>query len=203
MADTAVIETQERRSGRPGPPLDEAALASIRRSRRILVLGSSGAGKSHLSVRLAEILGIEVVHLDDHRRPSDGRPCDDREWHEIVKQLAARESWIMDGTYERSLYLRIPRADAIILLECPPELCLERVVRRDAAGAKALRDDRSSESPHAVDPNHVQYIADYASVTRPRVLADIERYGRGKTVAVVPAPEAVDRFLSALQHVSA
>ena len=185
---------------RPGSRFDEATLASLRRSRRILVLGSSGAGKSHLSRALAEILGIDAIHLDDHFWHSDGQPCGDREWREIVKELAARESWIMDGTYERSLDLRLPRAEAIILLECPSEICLERVLRRESEGPRPVRHDRSSQSPHPIDPHHVQYISQYASVTRPFVLGCIERHGRGKTVVVVQAPEAVGPFLSALRQ---
>ncbi len=32
--------------------------------RRVLIIGSGGAGKSRLSVRLGEALGIPVLHLD-------------------------------------------------------------------------------------------------------------------------------------------
>ena len=170
MACSRVTETEAGAPERPGSRLDEAALALLRRSRRILVLGSSGAGKSHLSRALAGILGIDAIHLDDHFWQPDGQPCGDREWREIVKELAARESWIMDGTYERSLDLRMPRAEAIVLLECPSELCLERVLRRESEGAKPVRHDRSSPSPQQIDPHHVRYISHYASVTRPVVL---------------------------------
>ena len=203
MVCPQITETEERAPEHPGSRFDEATLASLRRSRRILVLGSSGAGKSHLSRDLAEILGIDAIHLDEHFWQSDGQPCGDCEWREIVKELAARESWIMDGTYERSLDLRMPRAEAIILLECPSELCLERVLRRESEAPKPLRHDRSSESPHQIDPHHVQYVLQYDSVTRPVVLECIERYGRGKTVAVVQAPEGVGPFLSALRHAAA
>jgi hypothetical protein len=102
----------------------------------------------------------------------------------------------MDGTYERSLDLRIPRADAIILLECPSELCLERVMRRETQIPKPLRRKRCSGSSYQIDRDHLQYVSQYASVTRPIVLKHIERYGRGKTVVVVHAPEAVGPFLS-------
>lgn len=179
---------------------DEAALASLRRSRRILVLGSSGAGKSHLSRDLAEVLAIEAIHLDDHFWQADGEPREDREWRKIVKDLADRDAWIMDGTYERTLDLRLPRTDAIILLECPSELCLERILKREKTVPSPQWVHRASRSPQRIDPHHVRYVSQYASVTRPMVLDAIERYGRGKTVTVVKAPRAVAPFLSALQH---
>ena len=197
-----VTESGARWCERPDVAVDASTLASLRRCRRILVLGPSGAGKTHLTRDLAAILRIEAIHLDDHRRPSDGEPCGDREWREIVKDLSARESWIMDGTYERSLDLRMPRADAVILLECPTELCLERVLRRERERPIPPRCEGGEASSDPIDPHHVRYISEYAWVTRPVVLDHLERYGRSKTVAVLPAPEAVGPFLSALHRIA-
>jgi len=199
MARVGLEDTQEQAAEhRSGGHFDEATFASLWRSRRILVLGSSGAGKTHLSRNLSGILGLEAIHLDDHFWQPDGQPCGDREWRAIVTQLAMREAWIMDGTYERSLELRMPRAEAIILLECPSELCLERVVRREQKIPRPLGQHRSGGSAHQLDRNHVQYVSQYSWVTRPIVLDHIERYGRGKTVTVVQAPEDVDSFLVGL-----
>jgi adenylate kinase family enzyme len=196
MTQAGLREKQEPAAEqRPGVPFDEATFESLWRSRRILVLGSSGAGKSHLSRNLSRILGIEAIHLDDHFWQPDGHPCGDREWRETVKELAARESWIMDGTYERSLDLRMPRADAIILLECAAELCLERVLRRDGWITRPTEKNHSGGSSYQIDRSHVQYVTQYAWATRPIVLDHVERYGRDKTVVAVHAPEGVDSFL--------
>jgi len=183
--------------------VDSATLASLCRARRILVLGSSGAGKSHLSRRLREILGLDPINLDDHFWLPDGRPRGDREWRKLAAGLAARDSWIMDGTYERSLDLRIPRSDAIILLECPAALCLERVLQRERQNPSRQWLTRSGESPKRIDRHHVQYVVHYASTTRPAVLASIERHGRGKTLTVLQVPEAVEPFLSKLRRFAA
>lgn len=199
MAQTTAIETSEPAFVRPTGLRCDDTVASLRRRRRILVLGSSGAGKSHLSRDLAAILGIDAIHLDDHFRLPDGRPRPEREWRELVSRLAARDAWVMDGTYERSLDLRLPRADAIILLECPSELCLERVVERESRTSGAPTRERSRWSTHPIDPHHVGYIARYGTVTHPFVLQQIERYARGKPVAVLQAPDDVEPFLAALQ----
>jgi len=200
MERAELVETQEPAAERrPGDPSDEATFALLRRSRRILVLGSSGAGKSHLSRNLSRILGIEAIHLDDHFWHPDGHPCDAREWRETVKELAARESWIMDGTYERSLDLRLPRADAIVLLECASELCLERVLRRERWITKALGEKRAGGSSRQIDRNHVEYVTQYARVTRPIVLEHVERYCGDENVVVVEAPEGVDSLLRGLE----
>lgn len=151
------------------------------------MLGSSGAGKTHLSRRLAEVLGLACIHLDEHFWLPGQVPRGDREWRATVSRLVQRESWIMDGTYERSLDLRLPRADALVLLDCPRTRCLERVLRREGARG-------------AVDPDHLRYVWNYPRATRPVVLASIALYARGVPVAVVDGPESAAGLLSQLQR---
>jgi adenylate kinase family enzyme len=183
----------------PAKHCDQAPIAAIRDARRILVLGSSGAGKTHLSERLSEILGIALIHLDAHFWQPGHQPRGEREWRDGVSKLAQRESWVMDGTYERSLDLRIPHADAIIVLDCPRNRCLDRVLRRQLESKGKQRRDRAERCAERVDLNHVRYVMQYDEVTRPQIFASIERYGRGKPVAKLRGPEDVDPFVSMLQ----
>jgi hypothetical protein len=46
-------------------------------------------------------------------------------------------------------------------------------------------------------------VSHYASNTRPAVLASIERHGRGKAVAILEAPKAVEPFISKLRRCAA
>ena len=176
----------------------ESVGSAIQLARRVLVLGSSGAGKTHLSSRLGAILGLDVIHLDDHFWQPGYRPREGREWRKMVSQMAERDSWIMDGTYERSLDLRIPQADAIILLECHRMRCLVRVLRRQADGWIRSHLEESHDGSTRFDANHIRYVWHYPTVTRPAVLADIGRFGRGKPVVLIDGPEGVTPFLSSL-----
>jgi adenylate kinase family enzyme len=175
-----------------------AAGSSIQLARRVLVLGSSGAGKTHLSSRLGAILGLDVIHLDDHFWQPGYRPREEREWRKMVTEMTGRDSWIMDGTYERSLDLRIPRADAIVLLECHRMRCLGRVLRRQADGWIRSHLEQRHDGSDRFDANHIRYVWHYPTVTRPAVFADIGRYGRGKPVVLIDGPEGVGAFLSSL-----
>ena len=83
-------------------------------SKRILVLGSSGSGKTFLSLRLGQALGIEPIHLDMQFWKPGWVPTPREEWRKTVSSLVAKQSWIMDGTYESTLDLRLPTCDAII-----------------------------------------------------------------------------------------
>ena len=63
--------------------------------RRVLVIGSGGAGKTTFSLALAKRTGLPVVHLDAHFwRPGWGQP-ESEEWADQVDRLAAEPRWIM------------------------------------------------------------------------------------------------------------
>src|SRR5262252_10612002 len=89
-------------TNRAPPMASDADLAVLCQARRILVLGSPGAGKTLLATSLCRHLGLQLVRLDDFFwKPGPVRlPTD--EWRTRVAQLAARPSWVMDGTYEAS-----------------------------------------------------------------------------------------------------
>jgi hypothetical protein len=59
------------------------------------------------------------------------------EWLGLQEALCAGESWIIDGNYADSLSPRLARADAIILLDRSPMLCLFRYLWRTAHLARA------------------------------------------------------------------
>src|SRR6478672_8699445 len=91
-----------------GPPFDSRANPNAEQTRRtfvkpsmqkILIIGSSGAGKSTFAKQLGEITGIEVVHLDKvYWRPNWVEMPKD-EWRKTVAHLLAGDTWIMDGNY--------------------------------------------------------------------------------------------------------
>ena len=97
---------------------------------RILVIGSPGAGKSTLARRLADTLGLPLIHLDrEYFGPGWTLPDRDA-WRVRVTELIARPSWVMDGNYASTFDIRVPRATTIIWLDAPRWLCLLRVTRR-------------------------------------------------------------------------
>lgn len=98
--------------------------------KRILILGSCGAGKSTLAKRLHDILGIDIIHLDQHYWKPSWTRTESEEWQKKVEDLIKEESWIMDGNYRSTMDLRLPQADAIIWLDFSPPVCFYRIVKR-------------------------------------------------------------------------
>lgn len=145
-------------------------------SKRILVLGPSGSGKTYLTLRLSEILGIRAIHLDAcFYRPGWAATPQD-EWLRVVQSMIQRPRWIMDGTYESTLQLRLPAADAIVVLELSRWASVWNVIRRKLV-QRGPRPDAPPAQP--IDRAFLRYIWQYPSHSRPRVQRLIELYARG------------------------
>ncbi|WP_407568957.1 DNA topology modulation protein FlaR [Deinococcus altitudinis] len=98
--------------------------------RRVLVIGSPGAGKSAFSLELATLTGLPLTHLDaEYWQPGWVRPSGGG-WHMRIRQLVAPDAWILDGNYTSTLRPRAERADTVVVLDYPRMLCLYRAVRR-------------------------------------------------------------------------
>ena len=171
-----------------------AALAS---SKRILVLGSSGSGKTTFSIQLGRILNLKTIHLDAQFWKPGWIATEQQDWRAIVASLIQTESWIMDGTYESTLDLRIPAADTVIVIESPRWVCLWRVLKRKAT----LDDDRRPDAPggQKLDRAFLRYVWRYPAVTRPFVLECIRQYGSDKTLIQLGSSNDIESCLRQVQ----
>lgn len=121
------VRCQQRRRGRssgPGP--------SWWSVERVSVVGNSGAGKSRLAERIAEILGAPYVELDAIHHLSGWEPIDPGEFLARVTAITATERWVIDGNYRR-VVVEGPvwrRADTVVWLDLPRRTVMYQVTRR-------------------------------------------------------------------------
>lgn len=87
--------------------------------RRISVIGATGSGKSYLSRLLAEALELPLHQLDAVRDAIPGGQADTAAFGRMVEEIAAGESWVIDGHYVAVRDLIWKRADTVILLDFP------------------------------------------------------------------------------------
>src|SRR5437868_5766913 len=109
--------------------------------KRILILGSGGAGKSTFARQLAGLLKIELIHLDVLYWLPGWREPSREEWRKLVAETVERDSWIMDGNYSGSIDIRLPACDTVIFLDAPRLLCIWRVLKRRILFSKNGRPD--------------------------------------------------------------
>ncbi|NBJ12491.1 P-loop NTPase family protein [Microvirga arsenatis] len=163
---------------------------------RILVIGSPGAGKSTLASRLAERLGLPLIHLDrEYFGPGWATPTKP-DWRDRVRALAARPAWVMDGNYASTFDIRVPRATAIVWLDLPRWRCLLGVLWRVAKNYGRVRPDLGPECVERFDWSFMRWIWAYRYKMRPKTARMLERLRPDQRVYVlrsrseIPALEA-------------
>jgi adenylate kinase family enzyme len=143
-------------------------------------------------------LNLQTIHLDAHFWKPGWIATAQPEWREIVSSLIDEPSWVMDGTYESTLDLRIPAADTVIVLEIPRWACLWRVLKRKAT----LDDRRRPDAPggQKLDRAFLSYIWRYPAVTQLFVLDCIRKYGPDKTLIQLESSNEIQSFLRQVQR---
>jgi adenylate kinase family enzyme len=99
---------------------------------RVVVVGSSGSGKTTVARALAERLGAHYVELDAlHHRPNWTEASADELHDAVTRELDGRDRWVVDGNYHGKLGDFVLRqADAVVWLDLPLHTCLARLWTR-------------------------------------------------------------------------
>ena len=97
---------------------------------RVVVIGTSGSGKTTFAERLAAELGHEHIELDAiHWLPDwEMRPLE--EFREKVTEAIAGETWVIDGNYSKVRDIVWGRATTVVWLNYSRAVVLWRIVTR-------------------------------------------------------------------------
>ena len=95
-----------------------ASLDSFRGSdlSRVVVVGTSCAGKTAYARQLSRALDVPHIELDGLYWLPDWIPRPEAEFRALVREALARDTWIVDGNYTSYRDLIWPRATAVIWL---------------------------------------------------------------------------------------
>ncbi len=110
--------------------------------KRIVIIGNSGSGKSHLARQLSELFGSDVIHLDKlFWEPGGfGKKRPPEVVREEVGQLSHKEIWIIEGVFGDLAATALQNATTLIFLNKGWSEC------------EAALKDRGSESSKQLDP---------------------------------------------------
>jgi adenylate kinase family enzyme len=169
--------------------------------KRILVIGSGGAGKSTFSRRLGEITGIEVFHLDKLYWKPNWTETPKAEWCKTLENLLEREAWIMDGNFGGTMNLRLAACDAAIFLDLPRTVCLCRVLKRRLTYRGTNRPDMTEGCHEKVDFEFLKWIWDYPKTKKPHVEEKLQRFENEKTIIRMKSKRQVESFFINLQKI--
>ena len=108
--------------------------------KKVVIIGSSGAGKTTLAQALEPILNLKVYHLDRMFWMRDWKGKDRETRIDILQKISPEKQWIIEGTYPDSSVPGLEAADTIIFLDRSPFTCLCRVIARHWKSSTRRRD---------------------------------------------------------------
>jgi adenylate kinase family enzyme len=164
--------------------------------KRILIIGSSGAGKSTFARRLGERTGQEVIHLDKlYWNPNWVETAKD-EWQKKVEKAVQGDSWIIDGNYSGTMELRLPACDTVIFLDMPRTLCVYRILKRVAFYRKGSRPDMAEGCDEHFDWEFIKWVWNYPTRSKPKVEALLKKFQDTKTIIRLNSKKGIENFLA-------
>ena len=163
--------------------------------KRILVIGSGGAGKSTIARAIAERLPLPLVHLDELYWRPGWTPMPTGEWEQLVCEQVAAPEWVMDGNYGGTLDARLARCDTVVFLDVPRLVCLWRVVKRDLQFRGRDRPDMAPGCPERLSLEFVWWIWTYPARRRRGILEKLAALRPDQRVFVLSSRSMVRDFL--------
>ena len=161
--------------------------------KRVIVIGSPGAGKSTFSRKLRDITGLPLYHLDNIWHKPDRTTISREEFDERLTAIMSKDSWIIDGNYSRTLELRLKYCDTVFLLDYPVEVCL--------AGANDRIGEKREDIPwieHVFDEELRQFIIEFPETKLPGIYQLLHQYEQGREIHIFRLREDAEEYLANL-----
>ncbi len=89
--------------------------------RKVIIIGSPGAGKSNFARKLHKATGLSLYHLDMIWHKPDKTNYTREEFDQRLAEIMQQEEWIIDGNYSRTLEIRLKACDTVFLLDFPKD----------------------------------------------------------------------------------
>ena len=160
---------------------------------RVLIVGPGGSGKSTMSRELRDILNLPLFHLDNIFWKEDKTHISREEFDARLEVILQGDKWIIEGDYSRTYKVRIEKADTVIFLDYPLDICLK--------GVEARINHKREDIPfieHEFDPEFKEWIINWFKDKRPALLELLEEYKDSKKIIILKSREEGDDFIKEL-----
>lgn len=168
---------------------------NYKKMKRIMIIGPSGAGKSELSKKINKITKLPLYHLDNIYWNSDKSHLSHEKFDIKLNEILKKDEWIIDDNYSRTYEIRIEKADTIIFLNYPLEVCLDGV--NSIIGKK--RDDLPWIEEE-FDPEFKAWIINWFKEELPKTKETLNKYKDSKNIIILESRKDADEFLKLMQN---
>ena len=164
--------------------------------KRVIVIGCPGSGKTTFAEKLRDRSGLPLFYLDAIWHKPDRTHISREEFDACLGEILAKDAWIIDGHYSRTLERRLAACDTVVLFDLPVEECL--------AGAVARIGQRRPDMPWvdtALDPTLKKDIEELREKQLPVIYALIERYQAGRNIHVCKSRAQAEGLLRGIEEI--
>lgn len=98
--------------------------------RRVIVIGTTGSGKTTLAHALAARLGVPHAEQDAWNHLPGWQEAPLAQFRAQVAAFTAQPAWVMDGNYSKARDIGWTRADTLVWLDYPAPVVFTRLLRR-------------------------------------------------------------------------
>lgn len=162
--------------------------------KKVIVIGSPGAGKSVFSRKLKDVINLPLYHLDMLYHKEDGTHISTEELVEILNNIFKEETWIIDGNYQRTLELRLKECDTAFLLDFPTEVCI--------AGAESRIGKKRDDIPwleEKLDEEFKKRIINFSKEKLPKIYNLLDKYKENKNIIIFKTREESEKYIEKMQ----
>lgn len=99
--------------------------------KRVLVIGTSGSGKSTIAARIAERLHLPYFATDPFYWEANWTPSPSQKVRELLTSIVEQEAWVLDGNLDEFRAMVWSKADAVVWLDYPFWTTLRRITMRN------------------------------------------------------------------------
>ena len=164
--------------------------------KKIMVIGCPGSGKSTFSRALHALTGIQLFHLDKMNWNADRTTVEKAVFLERLTDVIKEDEWIIDGNYGSTIELRMKSCDTVIFLDYPLDICFDGIRSRKG---KERSDMPWIENEDEEDAEFIEFIKNYNSQSRPKVMALLEKYS-DREIYIFSSRDEADGFLTGLSE---
>ena len=136
------------------PPAKAVPFAHLR---RVVVVGTTGSGKTTLARNLAHARGVPHVEMDAYRHGPNWTETPDDEFRLLLDHALQGEDWVADGNYRVTRSVIWARATAIVWLDYTFGLVfwrlLTRTLKRGITRETLWNGNRENLFEHFFTPN--------------------------------------------------
>ena len=162
---------------------------------RVMIIGCGGSGTRTLARALGKDRGIPVVHLDQiWWSPGNWQHLEREEFDSRLMKIIEEPLWIIDGNFNRTITVRLERADTVIYLDYNRIICLLHWMKRVIQNWGHARDDMAPGCTEWFDPEFASWIWSFNRTHR-KEYYELLRNQHGKAVYIFKNPRQTAKFL--------